>query len=75
VFIVGVVRDIRQKGPREKPRATVYVPATQTDSSSWPAILVRTKCRKRRCSRRSTGNWASSAQEGRCGVADHPRAG
>jgi ABC-type antimicrobial peptide transport system permease subunit len=43
VFIVGVVRDIRQKGPREKPAPTVYVPATQTDSSSWPAILVRTQ--------------------------------
>jgi predicted permease len=43
VFIVGVVRDIRQKGPREKPAPTVYVPATQTDSPSWPAILVRTQ--------------------------------
>ncbi len=43
VCIVGVVRNVRQKGLREKPAPTVYVPATQTDSPSWPAILVRTQ--------------------------------
>ena len=35
VFIVGVVRDIRQKGLREKTAPTVYVPAAQTDNPSW----------------------------------------
>jgi predicted permease len=42
-FIVGVVRDIRQKGLREKTAPTVYVPATQTDNPSWPVVLVRTQ--------------------------------
>jgi len=41
-FIVGVVRDIRQKGLREKTAPTVYVPATQTDNPSTSTILVRT---------------------------------
>jgi predicted permease len=43
VFIVGVVRNIRQKGLREKTAPTVYVPVTQVDSPRPPTILVRTQ--------------------------------
>jgi len=42
-FIAGVVRNIRQKGLRERTAPTVYVPAAQTDNPSWPTILVRTQ--------------------------------
>ena len=43
VFIVGVVRDIRQEGLREQPAPTVYVPSTQMGNPWPPTMLVRSQ--------------------------------
>jgi predicted permease len=43
VFIVGVVRDIRQEGLREPPAPTGYVPSTQMGNPWPPTMLVRSR--------------------------------
>ena len=47
VYIVGVVRSIRQEGLREQPAPTVYVPSTQMGNSWPPTMLVRSQLAER----------------------------
>lgn len=41
VYIIGQVRDMLHNGVRERPVATVYLPAGQTETGSDPVILIR----------------------------------